>query len=532
MAGDSSLVTAKTEAIAKKQKGGLTKIQRGNLVSLPATHFDGDEPGSFSATKPELQYGIVLEVEKNGYVEVHWTDDGVVMGARLKDLKLERKKITTARVIVMLVEGSTIAFESADKSIMPKDFFEVPVKKVLRLWTEAVKKELQGWIDNNAVKVVRIEDVPATAKVVPLGELYSIKRDGRYKFRQYLMGNLLREGVDFGNTFSTTVSSSGLCTFYSLATTCGKEVHGWDAVCGYLQVKEQYDIYSYLPSHYGYSDLEYEELGKLRQSFLKMVQDEGVEGLKRFARNQKRETRSNPTHVYKCEKAVYGGPGCGNAFEGLMHSVHTKTAGLTQTQPGPSMYLKIKVDGEDKVVGYLVVMFFVDDVRFFGTDAEIKQYKTDVVSRMKVTFENPSVCEFASIETYQDMKHGTSELKMPTYWKKASLVFLEHTKNGFGQRDVPLSAYDEGLLLEVATAEEIKVAKNLPYLQIVGVMSYPASQCKFELRYAVSLLGSKRVGWSKKHFEVAIRVFEYGLYTSEIGLMYSTDLDPHGNNVL
>jgi len=74
------------------------------------------------------------------------------------------------------------------------------------------------------------------------------------------MGNLLREGVDFGNTFSTTVSSSGLCTFYSLATTCRKEVYGWDAVCGYLQVKGQYDIYSYLPSHHGYSELEYEEL--------------------------------------------------------------------------------------------------------------------------------------------------------------------------------------------------------------------------------------------------------------------------------
>ena len=56
--------------------------------------------------------------------------------------------------------------------------------------------------------------MPKNAKVVPLGELYSIKRDGRYKFRQYLMGNLLREGVDYQETFSTTVSGSGLCTFY------------------------------------------------------------------------------------------------------------------------------------------------------------------------------------------------------------------------------------------------------------------------------------------------------------------------------
>ena len=433
---------------------------------------------------------------------------------------------------MLLVEGSTIAYESADKSKMPKDFFDVLVKKDWRKWTEAVKKELQGWIDNEAVKVVPIEEVPANAKVVPLGELYSIKRDGRYKYRQYLMGNLLREGVDFGNTFSTTVSSSGLCTFYSLATTCRKEVYGWDAVCGYLQVKEQYDIYSYLPSHHGYSELGYEELGKLRQSFLKLVEDEGEEGLRRFARNQKRDTRSNPTHVYKCEKSVYGGPGCGNAFEGLMHSVHIKTAGMTQTQPEPSIFVKIKVDTEDKVVGYLVVMFFVDDVRFFGTDPELAKYKEDVVSRMNVTFEDPPVSEFVSIETYQDMEYGICELKMPTYFRKASMVFREYAKKGYGVRTVPLTVYDENILLEESSPEQISAAIHLPYLQIVGVLSYPASQCKFEMRYAISLLGSKRKGWSIKDFEVAMKVLEYGLHTCEIGLMYSTGLDPHGQNIV
>ena len=42
-------------------------------------------------------------------------------------------------------------------------------------------------------------------KVIPLDELYTIKRDGRYKFRQYAMGNLLREGKDYGETFASMV---------------------------------------------------------------------------------------------------------------------------------------------------------------------------------------------------------------------------------------------------------------------------------------------------------------------------------------
>jgi hypothetical protein len=50
---------------------------------------------------------------------------------------------------------------------------------------EAVKKELTGWDNNNAVTVVPISEVPRSAKVVPLGELYTIKRCGKYKFCQH-----------------------------------------------------------------------------------------------------------------------------------------------------------------------------------------------------------------------------------------------------------------------------------------------------------------------------------------------------------
>ncbi len=170
----------------------------------------------------------------------------------------------------MLIEGNKVAFATKDVNDWPKDFFEVLVRADWRKWVEAVKKEIAGWDDNNAVELVNIEDVPANAKIIPLGELYTIKRNGTYKFRQYLMGNLLRPGIDFQDNYSTTISSTGTTLFFSLATTSGKMVHGWDAVCGYLQTKEQFDIYCYLPSHEGYSNLEYEEIAELRKTFLKL----------------------------------------------------------------------------------------------------------------------------------------------------------------------------------------------------------------------------------------------------------------------
>ena len=249
--------------LTSKKAKGKQRIKEGDIVSLPATAFDGDVPGSFSIAHPEPSYGTVKSIDDKGLVVVEWMkddhdDDWVTeqeSEVRLRDLTLEVRRKTVSTIIVHLVEGEQVAFESQDKNNWPKNFFELLVKKDWRKWVASVKKELQGWDDNNAVSVVKIEDVPVNAKVVPLGELYSIKRDGRYKFRQYLMGNLLREGVDFAETFSTTVSSSGICMFYSLATTCKQWVWGWDAVCGYLQSKEQYDVYAFLPSHHEYSSL-------------------------------------------------------------------------------------------------------------------------------------------------------------------------------------------------------------------------------------------------------------------------------------
>ena len=47
-------------------------------------------------------------------------------------------------MIVLLVEGRQVAFESRDKKAWPKDFFELMVKKDWRKWVKAATKELEG----------------------------------------------------------------------------------------------------------------------------------------------------------------------------------------------------------------------------------------------------------------------------------------------------------------------------------------------------------------------------------------------------
>ena len=143
--------------------------------------------------------------------------------------------------------------------------------------------------------------------------------------------------------------------------------------------------------------------------------------------------------------------------------------GCTQTEVEPSIYVRIVVDGNDRVTGYLVAAAFVDDLRFFGTGPEIKKYMEDVKSKLKVTFTEPPVTEFISIETYQCLSTHTTELKMPTYFKKAATGFASFFPKGMKRRWVPITVLDEKIVEEAPTDSELAEAKHLPFRQLLGV---------------------------------------------------------------
>jgi hypothetical protein len=101
---------------AKKNKGNA-RIGIGDVVSLPATAFDGVVPGSFSKKNPGPCFGRALDM-KNGVVSVEWLD-GLKDNAKQRDLTLEARK-----------KDEQVAFESKEKTNWPKDFFKVWFEKI------------------------------------------------------------------------------------------------------------------------------------------------------------------------------------------------------------------------------------------------------------------------------------------------------------------------------------------------------------------------------------------------------------------
>ncbi len=104
--------------------------------------------------------------------------------------------------------------------------------------------------------------------------------------------------------------------------------HGLDAVTGFLQAKEQFDLYAFLPSHGQYSALSFEELATLRKKLLDLVKKDGTDGLKKFAAAHKRESRTNPKTCYRLNSSIYGAPSANHEWEMLFQHSQLMGVGL------------------------------------------------------------------------------------------------------------------------------------------------------------------------------------------------------------
>jgi hypothetical protein len=346
------------------------------------------------------------------------------------------------------------------------------------------------------------------------------------------MGNLLKKGKDFDETFSACISWDGIRWSMSIACATGKEVRGLDAVTGFLQAKEQFNIYAFLPSHGSYSALSFEQLAEVRMKLLNLVEREGEQGLKRFSAAHKRESRINPVTCYQLNSSIYGAPSANHEWDMLFQSAHVGKCGLTLSEIEPSLYVKMSTNEKDEVVEWMIAVIWTDDVRYFGTTNMIKDYEDEIQKHIKVKFLGVPG-EFVGVEIKQDLTRGLCELKSPKYWESAFEKFSSYFPNGIKERVNPLTVHDEKFLLgEAVSDDEFEEAKGLPYREICGVISYAAGCVKLEMRYAISVCGRHRGKWGPKQFKILLKVFEYGFTTRETGIIYSKDLDKHGRNVM
>jgi hypothetical protein len=106
---------------------------------------------------------------------------------------------------------------------------------------------------------------------------------------------------------------------------------------------------------------------------------------------------------------------------------------------------------------------------------------------------------------------------------KQRIIDLAAHYNLTGARPVS-TPLDPGEQLHVATPDEVKNARQFPYREIVGSLSYIAATTRPDVSQAVSLLSRYSNAWATRHWNAAKRVVRYLYGTADRGLTFRRDV--------
>ena len=136
----------------------------------------------------------------------------------------------------------------------------------------------------------------------------------------------------------------------------------------------------------------------------------------------RKERRIRPKTVLKLNRSIYGVPDAGQSFAMFMQSLHIKKCGMIQSDVDPCIYYKImesdNLSHQKVVTGFLLVISWVDDCRYFGTAELVGEYEKAITENCKCTMVGISK-EFVSIQMDHDIKTKTFILTQEDYWDKA-----------------------------------------------------------------------------------------------------------------
>ena len=562
---------AQSTQSAKARPLKVRELPEGARVEIDTTRFDGDVPGSYSKGKPKTMSGTIVGKygrKKGGVITVEY-EDGDTFDSHWTHLRSLGIKQSFETMLMqaecmgmysgLLAERGMLSAATSERlkqQLPPRNFFECLIRDDWRSWVESVRREMKGWDENKAQSVIDFEEADPAHPILDLAELFSIKRCGRYKLRLIALGNILRQGIDFKETFAPTVSADGLRWFLSMACAAGMKIKGGDISTAYLTGKQRTNLSAFIPSFGELHRMSWEELERMRADLLKMEEREGVQAIRRLSKR-----RGRPKKLWRLNRPVYGVPDAGNAFALKFMTDHTEKLGFTQSKVDPCIYWKYKyadrphdvpneweqaaadeaerldgtlgVDSPQKtkrVIGYIVLISWVDDVRYYGTDDLIAWYDLEAPKIMPIVIEDAPE-EFVSLEVKQDLEAGTLEVTQSKYFLAAGKKFAEHLEPLLSKK-LPETPFPENEKVVEGTDEERAAAAGLPYRELVGTLAYPSAYTRLDIRREVSELSRFLHAPTIVHWRLALRVLLYCIGTHDLGIMYSQNIDPHGVNVL
>ena len=343
-------------------------------------------------------------------------------------------------------------------------------------WRAALEKEMRSCTEQQVWKLVRREDLPRGANVLPCKEVFKVKVDehGRvieYKARFTPKGFRQKHGKDFFDTFARTGQYKTLRVALSLVAKWDHELQQFDVPTAFLNAPVDEDIYMELPAGF-----------------------------------------EQPGMVCKLLKSLYGLKQAPRNWDRMAHKFITSDMAFKATVSDPSLYFKRSRSGR-----LMMIYRFVDDMQG-SHHAEDEAEFAESVAMLQARFnikQLKTATWMLGMKISRDRKARAITLDQELYVTKALEKFgLEQCR--------PVSAPEA-----VGAAHDANPALDVPadaqrYMEMTGTLMYAAISTRPDIAHAVHYLASNMQAPTQRHMQAAERVLRYLAGTKDVGLVFGT----------
>ena len=367
------------------------------------------------------------------------------------------------------------------------DFVQIPIPKTIRdvwkspdrrLWQEAMDKEIDCHRRAGTWELVPAASCRSGRKPVGSTWAFDVKRnaDGtisRYKARLCAQGFSQIEGWDFNITYSNTIRLDTVRLLLAIAAMKKLKLTGIDIVTAYLN-------------------------GTLEE-VIHMRQPPGFE-----------EQGSNgEPMVCRLVKSIYGLKQSGKCWETRLLA-ELKKIGFCRCDYDPCLF---RMTAEAEII-YIGV--YVDDLIIASSTDQLRE---SVVDSLKQAFEVKDTGLLTWIlgsAIHQDLVNDTVSLDQLLYIEDIMQTFLpEEIKSPKKGRSLPCNE----TILHLTNDTKPQDVHPL-YRKIVGKLLWLVMVSRFDLAFAVSVLGRFNACGGAPHMEVALQVVRYAYCTRHFKVTY------------
>ena len=360
-------------------------------------------------------------------------------------------------------------------------------------WKAALKAEMDALFKMGTFEYCRRADMEPGKRTVKCKWVWKLKvnKDGsieRYKARKVVQGFRLRQGEDYYDTYSPTMSATTLRMLVAISTQTGETLSGADVGNAYLEADMDDDQIVYIEQ-----DPEY-------------IKDPNF---------------SAEDYVLRLRKCLYGMPHSGRAFGQKLDAVLQKL-NFRRCNADKALYHKVAASGKRIIIGT-----YVDDIVCMTSCEEARAEWRRAMDEafLRVTYDD-ELDWMLNMEI--NRRTNSSGSRTTSISQRLAIERLAKSIPGIEsdrKRAVPMHASTQTARRSKDAPTENEHEYSFKFASVIGALMYIANWTRPDLVTAVNRLARYMTDPTDEHYRLARELAAFAYHTKDRTLTYTETKD-------